>query len=357
MGKICLEYVWIDGFNVTRSKIKVVDMFLLNNLTKERIDLIPEWNFDGSSTGQAEGKDSDILLKPVNIFPNPFIIWCPSYLVLCSCYNKDGTPHLTNTRLKLMETYEKCADQNPWFGIEQEYMIISKSIKILNDSECINTKGYKWIDDNDPGSGPQGPYYCSVGGYKALGRPISLKHLEYCMNMGLSICGTNAEVMASQWEYQIGPLDPVELSDQLWISRYVLERISEEFECGISFHPKPKKGNWNGSGGHTNFSTKLMRQPGGINHIKAACEKLALTHVSHMQVYGSNNDERLTGKHETSSIHDFSWGISDRGKSIRIPLNVAKEGCGYLEDRRPASNLDPYLVTEIICRTICLEQI
>ncbi len=354
MGKFCLEYVWIDGFENTRSKIKVLNIDGLDNLTKNNLPIIPEWNFDGSSTGQAEGKDSDILLKPVNIFPNPFITWCTSYLILCSCYNKDGTPHITNTRVKLVETYKKCADQEPWFGIEQEYVIISKSIKILNGVENLNTKGYQWFDDDEPGNGSQGPYYCGVGGYIALGRPISLKHLEYCIQMGLSICGTNAEVMASQWEYQIGPLEPVELSDQLWISRYVLDRISEEFSCGISFHPKPKKGNWNGSGGHTNFSTRLMREPGGIKYIEEACEKLASTHKSHMEVYGLYNDERLTGGLETSSIHDFSWGISDRGKSIRIPLNVAKDNCGYLEDRRPASNLNPYLVTEIICNTVCL---
>lgn len=353
MVKICLEYVWIDGYNTTRSKIKILNIDELDDITKDNIDLIPEWNFDGSSTGQAEGKDSDILIKPVNIFTNPFITWCKSYLVLCECYNKDGTPHLTNTRRKLIETYNKCIDQEPWFGIEQEYVIISKRIQNSNGKEIIKSSGYRWFNDDEPGHGAQGPYYCGVGGHKALGRPISLKHLEYCIQMGLSICGTNAEVMASQWEYQLGPLEPVELSDQLWISRYVLERLSEEFECEITFHPKPKKGNWNGSGGHTNFSTKLMRESGGIKYIEEACEKLSKTHDSHMEVYGLHNDERLTGGFETSSINDFSWGISNRGKSIRIPLNVSKDGCGYLEDRRPASNLDPYLVTEIICRTVC----
>jgi glutamine synthetase len=348
--KICLEYVWIDGYENTRSKLQIVDnnIFGGNDI---QISLLPEWNFDGSSTGQAEGKDSDVLLKPVNFYPNPFINWCPAYLVLCGCYNKDGTPHITNTRVKLEETYSKCVDLKPLFGIEQEYVL-----KEYVSESNLEIKPYRWITMENPRAGPQGPYYCGVGGDVCLGRQISLKHLEYCMKMGLEICGTNGEVMASQWEYQIGPLEPVELSDQLWISRYVLGRVTEEFNCLFSLEPKPcLSGDWNGSGGHTNFSTSLMREEGGIKHIINACEKLGFTHKKHMEVYGKNNDMRLTGKHETSSINDFSWGISDRGKSIRIPLGVAKKGYGYLEDRRPAANLDPYLVTEIILRTVCLD--
>ncbi len=354
--KICLEYVWIDGFDETRSKIKVLDRNDVEYpypLNKNHINIIPEWNFDGSSTGQAEGKDSDVLLKPVNIFPNPFISWCESYIILCTCYNKDGTPHLTNTRIKLVDTYNKSINYKPLFGIEQEY-VLQKNVY----NEIPVLKPYKWLSMFEPGAGPQGPYYCGVGGTICYGREVSLKHLEYCIKMDLKICGTNAEVMASQWEYQIGPLDPVELSDQLWISRYVLGRVTEEYDCKYTLHPKPhghEFGDWNGSGGHTNFSTEDMRKPDGIEHIKKACEKLALTHKSHMEVYGKNNEKRLTGFNETSSINNFSWGISDRGKSIRIPLNVSKDGCGYLEDRRPASNLDPYLVTEIILRSVCVE--
>ncbi len=349
MGKFCLEYVWIDGLNELRSKIKVLEITNRNYINKDDLHLIPEWNFDGSSTGQADGKDSDVLIKPVNIFSNPFIKWCTSYLILCSCYNKDGTSHVTNNRVKLVETYEKCAYQKPWFGIEQEYVLQEL------DTSTMIYKPYKWVNMYEPGSGPQGPYYCGVGGTVSFGRPITMKHLEYCMQMDLAICGTNAEVMASQWEYQLGPLNPVELSDQLWISRYVLGRVTEEFGCKYTLEPKPHTyGDFNGSGGHTNFSTELMREPGGLVHIEIACEKLDLAHASHMQVYGKSNELRLTGKNETSSIYDFSWGISNRGKSIRIPLNVAKEGCGYLEDRRPGANLDPYLVTEIICRTVCV---
>ena len=385
--KIYLEYIWIDGENL-RSKIKILD--ISNTHLKITVDLLPEWNFDGSSTGQAVGTDSDVLIKPHTIYLNPFVNWMESYLVLCDCYNKNETPHLTNTRVKIIETYNKCKDQEPLFGIEQEYIIFERENNginninletVINDDDDTNNsiiypiaptntdsdyiftdnkidnsvlKPYKWIKHDEPGNGKQGPYYCSVGGANAFGREISNKHLELCLKAGLNICGTNAEVMASQWEYQIGILNPIEMSDQLWISRYILHKISENYDCVISFHPKPYKGDWNGSGGHTNFSTKIMREQNGIKYIVEACEKLSYAHNEHMKVYGKYNEERLTGLYETSSMNSFSWGISDRGKSIRIPLNVAKEGCGYFEDRRPSANLDPYLVCEKIINTLCL---
>ena len=303
---------------------------------------MPDWTFDGSSCGMATGFDSDIILKPVAYYKNPFIQWCESYLVLCECFNKDGTPHIINHRQKCIETFKKCIDEKPLFGIEQEYVLLER-----------DGKPYKWTNPEDPGIGSQGPYYCAAGGDRLFGREISNKHLEYCLKAGLKVCGTNAEVMASQWEFQIGPLNPIEVSDQLWMARYILNRVCEEYNCSVTFHPKPYKGDWNGSGGHTNFSTKKMREQDGLDEIKVACEKLSKTHEAHMKVYGRDNEQRLTGLHETSSIHDFSWGISDRGKSIRIPLQVNVSGCGYLEDRRPAANLEPYLVTEVLMNTVC----
>lgn len=338
MKKVCVEYVWIDAFDNTRSKLKVMDFEDTHNVV---LNDFTEWNFDGSSTGQAEGRDSDVLLRPVSMYKNPFIDWCESYLTMCECYNKDGSVHATNNRFNCANLAIKCKDAECLFGIEQEYILFGR-----------NGLPYKWKEHNNPGCGAQGPYYCGTGGDKIFGREISLKHLEYCLKAGLKICGTNGEVMASQWEYQIGPLAPLEVSDQLWISRYILQRVCEFYDCTASFHPKPYKGDWNGSGGHTNFSTKYMRQEGGIKEIIEACEKLKLTHKEHMKVYGKYNDERLTGFHETSSIEDFSWGISNRGCSIRIPLQVNKEGCGYLEDRRPGANLDPYQVVEQLMNSV-----
>lgn len=351
-SKVLLEYVWIDAYENTRSKIKIMDLKIGQN--EISLSDIPEWNFDGSSTGQAEGRDSDVIIKPCAIYPNPFVDYIKGYLVMCDCWNKDGTPHETNHRVELVETYSKCIDQEPWFGIEQEYVLFERIKESRNAYPNMHIP-YKWECHDEPGFGPQGPYYCGVGGGVSFGRDISQTHLELCLRAGLQICGTNAEVMASQWEYQIGPCLPLELSDQMWMSRYILNKVSEKYECVVSLHPKPYPGDWNGSGAHTNFSTKLMREPGGIEHIYNGCEKLALTHQTHMKVYGKENEKRLTGLHETSSINDFSWGVSHRGKSIRIPLNVFNDKCGYLEDRRPAANVNPYLVCEAICKSICLK--
>ena len=342
--KICLEYVWIDGFENLRSKNRIL---VLDKLTLKLSD-VPIWNFDGSSTGQAlDKKESDIILKPVRIYSNPFIKFTKSYLVLCECLTIDMKPHPTNFRNDCFETTIEFKEDECLFGIEQEYTIFErKDINKLNSP-------YQWNNFEDPEIGGQGPYYCSIGGDRAFGRPIVEEHLEFCLYAGIDICGTNAEVMASQWEFQIGICDPVKVSDDLWLARYILQRITEKYNCYVTFHPKPFKGDWNGTGGHTNFSTKNMRNKDGLEYIYAACEKLALRHKEHMKVYGKHNEERLSGHHETSDINTFSYGVSNRGCSIRIPVNVHQNKCGYLEDRRPASNLDPYQVTNIIMKTVC----
>jgi len=340
---VVLEYVWIDVSGKTRSKNKVITIEVDEKLVLE------EWTFDGSSTGQALGTLSDIILKPVSIFKNPFIKYTDSLLVLCECYDRDGTPHTTNFRHRCGITFSSSVNSESLFGIEQEYILFGR-----------NNLPLDWKEHNEPGCGGQNnntgsPYYCSSGGDRCFGRKVAEEHLQLCLEAGVKICGTNAEVMASQWEFQIGPLNAIEVSDHLWIARYILDRVTENHECYASLHPKPWKGNWNGSGCHTNFSTKEMREAGGLFKIKEACEKLERKHKEHMEVYGKYNEERLTGIHETSSINKFSWGMSDRGCSIRIPLIVEKTGCGYLEDRRPASNMDPYLVTERLLSTVVLQ--
>ena len=352
--KYILEYVWIDADGGMRSKNRVAN---IDDACNEHCILSDrarwEWSFDGSSTGQATGTDSDVILRPVALYRNPFYNANHaqlSLLVLCDTYDKDGTtPHATNARVKCAQTESECLTDEPLFGIEQEYILFDRA----------KETPYQWASPSDPGCGGQGAYYCGVGGDRCFGRKIADQHLQACLHAGIEICGTNAEVTASQWEFQIGPLPALQVSDQLWMARYILLRITEEHGCCATFHPKPLR-TWNGSGGHTNFSTMEMRhniyERASIDAIMDACTKLEANHAEHMAVYGKDNVERMTGLHDTSSMHKCTWGVSDRGRSLRIPRHVANQGCGYLEDRRPAANLDPYLITERIMRTCCLNE-
>lgn len=335
MAKITAEYIWIDGQKPTaklRSKTKIID-----GPAKKLSDL-PDWGFDGSSTEQATGHFSDLLLRPVKVIPDP-LHRENDVLVLCEVLNPDGSVHWSNTRAHLREVEEKYQDEEAWFGIEQEYTLFE------------GNKPLGWPDRGFPA--PQGGYYCGVGNDEVFGREVVEAHADACMRAGISIVGTNAEVMPAQWEFQIGALPPLEMADELWLARWLLYRIGEEFGVSATLYPKPVKGDWNGTGAHTNFSTKKMREKGGIKVIEAAMKKLEKRHEDHIKVYGAHNEERLTGLHETSSIHDFRYGVSDRGASIRIPMATNNDGKGYLEDRRPAANMDPYQVCAILVETIC----
>lgn len=336
MTKVQAEYMWLDGYKPTaslRSKTKILDA------DEVSCDAVPVWGFDGSSTEQAEGKSSDCLLKPVRVVHDP-IRGEKNILVLCEVMNPDGSPHVSNTRAKLREVAARTIEHEPWFGIEQEYTLFQ------------GQKPLAWPSEGVPG--PQGPYYCGVGADKIFGRPLVEEHLTASLQAGLTISGINAEVMPGQWEFQVGPVGPLEASDELWIARWLLSRLGEDHGIRVSLSPKPMPGDWNGAGAHTNFSTREMRLPGGIKAVEAACEKLKMKHTEHIAVYGAGNEERLTGKHETCSITEFRYGVSDRGASIRIPIFTAKNGAGYLEDRRPAANMDPYLVCAKLLETVCL---
>ena len=330
------EYIWIDGYKPTanlRSKTKILD-----NAVSSVSDL-PSWGFDGSSTLQAEGVDSDCMLKPVWFCKDP-LRGGDNVLVMNEVCNPDGLPHKSNTRAPLVELEEKFKDHDPWFGIEQEYTL-------MNGKQPLG-----WPDEGYP-ERQQGPYYCSVGSEDVAGRDVVEDHMYACLDAGIAISGINAEVMLGQWEYQIGPVGALEVGDQLWVARWLLERIGEDYGARVELHPKPIKGDWNGSGAHINYSTTAMRAPGGLTVIKEACEKLGQNIDQHIAAYGADNDQRLTGLHETCSINEFRYAVRDRGASIRIPMGTQNDGCGYLEDRRPASNVDPYKACAVLMDTTC----
>lgn len=323
------EYIWMDGSKPTaklRSKTKIV---------ADGAEP-PIWGFDGSSTEQAPGDNSDCVLKPVFVCPDP-TRGMPHKLVLCEVLLPDMTPHETNTRALCAEIATKYADQEPLFGIEQEYTF-------LKDGHPLG-----WPSGGFPG--PQGPYYCGVGADEIYGRDIVEAHTDACIAAGLAISGTNAEVMMGQWEFQIGPAGTLEAADQVWIARYLLYRVAEDFDVAATLDPKPIAGDWNGAGAHTNFSTKAMRE--NYDAIITAAEALGKKHELHITNYGAGVDQRLTGLHETAPWTEFNYGVSDRGASVRIPWQVEVEKKGYIEDRRPNANMDPYVVTRLITETCC----
>jgi glutamine synthetase len=326
------EYIWIDGTEPTaklRSKTKILAGGAQPGI----------WGFDGSSTNQAEGHASDRVLVPVFTCPDP-IRGGDHILVLCEVENIDGTPHASNTRALLRPIAEQFAAQEAIFGIEQEYTFF---------------KGYRPLGFPEAGfPAPQGGYYCGVGADEAFGRDIVELHLDRCLAAGLSICGINAEVMPGQWEFQIGPVDGLTASDHLWVARYLLYRTAEEFGVSATLDAKPVKGDWNGAGAHTNFSTKAMRE--GYDAIITACESLGAGQdkvLEHVRQYGHGIEERLTGLHETAPWDRYSYGVSDRGASVRIPWQVEVDKKGYIEDRRPNANVDPYVVTRLLINTCC----
>jgi glutamine synthetase len=276
------------------------------------------------------------VLRPVFTCKDP-IRGGDHILVLAEVLLTDMSPHPSNTRAEAALVAAQYADQEPLFGIEQEYTLF-KGTRPLGFPES----GYP---------GPQGPYYCGVGADDIYGRPMVEAHLEACLAAGLSISGINAEVMPGQWEFQVGPLPPLDVADQLWVARWLLNRIGEDYGISATLDPKPARGDWNGAGAHTNFSTKAMREK--YDAVIAAAEALGKNADQHIAGYGHGIEDRLTGEHETAPYHTFSYGVSDRGASVRIPWQVEKDGKGYLEDRRPNSNMDPYTVTRLIVDTCC----
>lgn len=339
------EYIWMDGAVPTRylrSKARAVSVG-----ANPSIEDFPEWSFDGSSTNQAHGSDSDCILKPAAFLRDP-VRGEGNFLIMCEVYNPDDTPHESNSRAQLRAVLDAgAAKQQPWGGFEQEYTLFSQRIPL------------GWPEYGFPG--PQGPYYCGVGADEVFGRDIVEDHAQACLEAGMLYYGLNAEVMPGQWEFQIGwrgdknePGDILTAADHTWLGRWLLYRIAEEYGVAVSTDNKPVKGDWNGAGMHTNFSTKDMRDPKkGKKAIEDAIKALGTKHAEHIALYGHALEERLTGAHETCDIKTFKAGDADRGASIRIPKPVALKGYGYFEDRRPGANADPYLVAARLCTTVC----
>lgn len=339
--KVVLEYVWLDGYKPEpnlRSKVKIVEYELIKSL---KIEDFPTWNFDGSSTNQAETGKSDCLLNPVRIYiSKDFPLEKNVIYVFCEVMDSDNIPHKSNYRSPLNEEQEDL-----WFGFEQEYFIYNETGGNVLGHDRRLLEG-------------QGKYYCGVG-HNVVGRDFVEEHLNMCLDHKIDITGTNAEVALGQWEYQVFSKGKLKGGDDLWMSRYFLYKISEKYGYHIELHPKPLiYGEWNGSGLHTNFSNDRMRNKGGYDYFLSIFNSFGSRHQEHIKAYGSNNHLRLTGDFETQSIDTFSWGVSDRGASIRVPQDTAKEWKGYVEDRRPGSNANPYkIIKEIVTSLNAAEQI
>ena len=360
-----VEYIWIDGTTPTqtlRSKTRIMDDKHKAKVIKQSFNttnpienpLLPAWSFDGSSTNQAAGDDSDCVLVPVYVVPDP-IRGAGNYLAMCEVFNADGkTPHASNTRAGLRAVFNdpdfegamQTEFESAWFGYEQEYTLFAGATPL----------GFS-NDRRFPAA--QGPYYCGVGSDQVYGRELVEEHAKACFDAGLTISGINAEVMPGQWEFQIGPVTALEGGDMLWIARWLLYRIGETYGVNATLDPKPVPGDWNGAGMHTNFSTENMRNPGGMDFIKAFCDAAGQTDRinAHLAAYGDGLELRLTGKHETCSMQDYKYGVSDRTASIRIPVETAKVGYGYLEDRRPNANACPYAVATEMLTTSAISRV
>jgi glutamine synthetase len=331
-SKFKLEYVWLDGYlpepNL-RGKTKIVDK------APKSVEDCDLWGFDGSSTMQAEGRSSDCILKPVALYPDSGRK--NAFLVMCEVLLPDMTPHPSNFRTTVD------VDDDLWIGLEQEYFLYEGGRPIGFPAD-----GYP---------GPQGEYYCGAG-YKNVGdiaRQIVDEHLELCLDAGINHEGINAEVAKGQWEFQVFAKGSRKIGDDMWMARYLLLRLAEKYSLDVEFHCKPIRGDWNGSGMHCNFSTKFMREQGGEEYFKKLMDAFEKYANEHIAAYGPDNHLRLTGLHETQSIDKFNWGVANRGASIRVPHSFINNGYkGYLEDRRPNSQADPYKIISRLLKTIKL---
>ena len=342
-----IEYIWLDKENNYRSKTRIVkdDVYPPGEFHIKRI---PAWNYDGSSTRQATGDDSEVCINPVCMVRDPFRRSLDAWLVLCDTWLPNDEPHPDNTRIKAMKVFsqKKVIEAEPWFGLEQEFFVrkTREGYPLGMDHELYVKSQTQNI---------QGDNYCGVGKGNCYCREFMDEAIDHMVDSGLNITGLNFEVAPGQAEFQI-MTGGIDAADEIHLVRYILIRTAEKNDLAIDLHPKPFKTNLNGSGCHTNYSTKARREDGGYDIIIAAINKLKEKHKEHIDVYGKDNDMRLSGKWETADINTFTYGVADRGASVRIPRFTERDKKGYFEDRRPASNMDPYLVTAKIAETTLL---
>lgn len=335
--QVVVEYVWFIHSNTLkggefRSKTRVLTL----PTQQPVISQIPEWNFDGSSTGQATTEESEVLLKPYVLYRNPFQSGNNEYVTFCECFYPDWNPTEDNYRAVLreyMNDHREVWDAKFWFGFEQEFFIRPA------------------VGPWQAPTGPQGAYYCSVeGGANEKVQGYLQKALRLGLVMELELTGANLEVAPNQGEFQVRA-EGAQAADQLIAMRWVLATLLAKDGLVADYAPKPLGPEWNGSGLHTNISTEVMRKEGGLAEIHRLLSVFERRHAEHMAAYGEGNRTRLTGIHETSSYDGFTVGVGSRVASIRIPTDVQKHGFGYFEDRRPAANADPYRITYEVMRS------
>lgn len=316
-------YIWIGANNRLRWKIKTVPIDKRDML---KLKAYPWWNYDGSSTGQAEGENTEVRLKPVRVYPFPYKDDA-DVMILCETYNVDNTVHRDNERYHALERFKAGEYKRPWFGNEVEYFIVKNGD---NMNDLLTTT-----------------HYCGFDECRAHCKRVALEHYNACLNANLEISGMNAEVTRGQWEFQIGPCEAIKSGDHTYVALFLLIWVAEYHGCKVIVNESKPYENVNGSGCHINYSDIDTRFNDNANILVQKINKLGERHDHHMSIYGDNS-KRLTGTHETSRPDVFSFGTGTRDTSVRVPTNTKK----YFEDRRPASNIDYYKVTSSIYESV-----